>query len=136
MKKTLLCKKEFREVTMKNIAGFLLLFFIHLFFLNLGINGTLSKREKKMTKDNIPLLLKLSGFYIFKLEGKKIYKIMTFLIYFLLFSNIVCVFMFKFYEIEIAHILLDFFIEISFFLIPFLIILNFGYSKNKSNSKS
>lgn len=130
MKKTLLCKKEFRgELVMKNIAGFLLLFFIHLFFLNLGVNAILSKKERKMTKDNIPLLLKLSGFYIFKLEGKKIYKIMTLLIYLLLLSNIGCIFMLKIYEIDIAHILLDFFIKISFFLIPFLIILNFGYSK-------
>lgn len=114
---------------MKNIAGFLLLFFIHLFFLNLGVNAILSKKERKMTKDNIPLLLKLSGFYIFKLEGKKIYKIMTLLIYLLLLSNIGCIFMLKIYVIDIAHILLDFFIKISFFLIPFLIILNFGYSK-------
>ena len=114
---------------MKNIAGFLLLFFIHLFFLNLGVNAILSKKERKMTRDNIPLLLKLTGLYIFKLEGKKIYKIMTFLIYLLLLSNIGCIFMLKIYEIDIAHILLDFFIKILFFLIPFLIILNFGYSK-------
>lgn len=40
---------------MKNIVGFLLLFFIHLFFLNLGINGTLSKREKEMVKYDMPL---------------------------------------------------------------------------------
>ena len=66
---------------MKNIVGLLLLFFIHLFFLNLGINGTLSKREKEMVKDNTPLLLKLSGFYIWKLKDKRIYKIMIFLIY-------------------------------------------------------
>lgn len=114
---------------MKNIVVFLLLFFIYLFFLNLGINGTLSKREKERVKYDIPLLLKLSGFYIWKLKDKKIYKIMIFLIYFLLFSNIVFVFLLKIYEIDIAHILLDFFIKISFLLIPFLIILNFWYSK-------
>ncbi len=114
---------------MKNIVGLLLLFFIHLFFLNLGINGTLSKREKEMVKDNMPLLLKLSGFYIWKLKDKKIYKIMIFLIYLLLFSNIICVVMLKIYETNMVHILLDCFIKISFFLIPFLIILNFCYSK-------
>ena len=114
---------------MKNIVGLLLLFFIHLFFLKLGINGILSKREKKMVKDNMSLLLKMSGFYIWKLKDKKIYKFMLFLIYLLLFSNIVCIFMIKIYETDIVHFLLDFFIKISFFLIPFLIILNFYYSK-------
>lgn len=112
---------------MKNIVGFLLLFFIHLFFLNLGINGILSKRERKMVKNNMPLLLKLSGFYIWKLKDKKIYKFMIFLIYFLLFFNTVCVFMLKIYETDRIHILLDFFIETSFFLVPILIIVNFCY---------
>lgn len=116
---------------MKNIAGLLLLFFTHLFFLNLGVNATLSKREKEMIKKNISLLLKLSGFYICKLEDKKIYKIIIFMIYLLFLFNIGCVFVLKIYEIEMIYILSDLFIKASFFLIPTLIILNFCYLKNK-----
>lgn len=116
---------------MENIFGFLLLFFIQLFFLNLGISGTLSKTEKKIINDNTSLLLKCLGLYIFKLRYRKIYKIMIFLIFLLSILNIACFCILKVYETNIIRILLDVFIKISFLIIPFLIILNIFDSKRK-----
>lgn len=115
---------------MQNCLGVLLLFFIQLFYLNLGIYGVLSKKEKKKANDIKPILLKWTGFYVWKLEGKKIYKLMMFLIYFLLFCNSVCICVLKFYETYMIHTILDLFIKTSFLLVPFLIVLNYFFSKN------
>lgn len=114
---------------MKNVFGILLLFFIQLLFLNLGVNGTLSKKEKKINNDNRNLLLKWSGLYIWKLKDRKMYKIIICLVYLLLFCNIIFSFMSKISELNIIQSILDKSIKISFSLIPLLIILNFIQGK-------
>ncbi len=114
---------------MKNILGILLLFFIQLFFLNLGINGTLSKKDKTIIKDCGSRLLKWSGWYIWRLEGRKIYKVIIFVIYLLFLCNTICIYISKIYQTNIIQSILDKSIKISFFLIPFLIIINFIFGK-------
>lgn len=116
---------------MKNILGILLLFFIQLFFLKLGINGILSKKDKKIINYNKSLLLKWSGWYIWRLENKKIYKVMIFIIYLIFFCNIICVCMSKIYKTNIIQNVFDKSIKISFSLIPILIIINFIFEKNE-----
>ncbi len=107
---------------MKNILGILLLFFIQVFFLNLGINGTLSKKDKTIINNKRFLLLKWSGFYVWRLKDRKIYKAMLLIIYLLLFCNIICVCMSEIYQTNIIQTVLDKSIKVSFYLIPFLII--------------
>lgn len=116
---------------MKSYLGVYLLFFIQLFFLNLGINSSLSKKEKRAINDNIlkSLLLKYSGFYIWKFENKKIYKLMMLLVYFLFIAENICLFFLGFYYIEPIEMILDISIKFSFFLIPLLIVLNCLVSK-------
>lgn len=114
---------------MKNILGILLLFFIQLFFLNLGINGTLSKKDKAIIDNNRSLLLKWSGIYIWRLGDRKIYKVIIFIVYLLFFCNIICSCMSNIYETNIIQSILDKSIKISFSLISFLIILNFIQGK-------
>ena len=116
---------------MENILGVLLLFFIQLFFLNLGINGTLSKKDKTIRCDNRSLLLKWSGLYIWRLKDRKIYKVTIFIVYLLFFSNMICICMSKIYETNIIQSILDKSIKVSFSLIPFLIILNWLLASEK-----
>ncbi len=114
---------------MKNILGILLLFFIQLFFLNLGVIATLSKKDKKINNDNRSLLIKWSGLYVWKLKDRKIYKMIICLVYLLFFCNIIFSCMSKIYELNIVQSILDKSIKISFSLIPLLIILNFIQGK-------
>ena len=116
---------------MNSILGILLLFFIQRFFLSLGINATLSK-EDRIIKDNRSLLLKWSGFWIWRLMGRTIYKVIIFIVYLSFFCNILCSCICEFYETNIIQGILERSIKTSFSLIPFLIILNFIQGK-KSN---
>lgn len=114
---------------MKNILGIFLLFFIQLFFLHLGVNGTLSKKEKRVKSNKLTLLLKWSGLYICRLEGRKIYKVIILIIYLLFICNITCVCLSIIYEVNIIQAILKISIEISFLLIPLLILINFFFEK-------
>lgn len=116
---------------MNNILGILLLFFIQLFFLNLSINATLSKKDRRIIKDNRSLLLKWLGFWIWILKGRIIYKVIIFIVYLLFFCNIICICISKIYETNIIQNIFDKSIKISFSLILLLIILNFIQGKKK-----
>lgn len=109
---------------MKNILGILLLFFVQLFFLNLGINGTLSRKDKRVINDSRASLLKWLGWHIWRLEGRKIYKVILLVIYLNFLCNTICIYLNKIYETNIIQTILDKSIKLSFILIPFLIIVN------------
>ncbi len=126
----IICRKNNGGLIMKNCPGLMLLLIIQLFFLYLGNSATLSKTDRKTYNKKYksgklkPLFLKISGLYVFSLEKRIIYKLLTVLIYFVFFTTLAvsC-----FYGTKLPF-LKDLLIKTDFAIIPVLIIVNYLYS--------
>lgn len=114
---------------MSNYFGIILLFFIQIFFLNLGIKGNLLKKDIKKCNKQTSFMNKFFCFHIFKLKEKNIYKVIVILVYTVFIFSLIITTINIFINCNYIKIIFEVIMKTNCMLILFLILINYFYSK-------